>query len=113
MVRVVEVEIDGRVLLMETAVVQVAGSEPTGAAERATDWMLRSFDRVQEAVERVAVSTAGMITRMSRRSARPDVVQVELGLKVSAKGDVIIAGAAGEASFKVTLTYNREVEPAR
>jgi len=111
-VRAVEVEVDGMTLLMETAVTQVVGSEHTGVGDRTREQLLKSFDRMQDAVERVAVSTAKMIANTAKRAAVPDVVQVELGLKLSAKGDVIIAGSSGEASVKVTLTYNRgSVQP--
>jgi hypothetical protein len=105
-VRVVEVAVGGAVLLMETSAVQVAGTQQTGAGDKPAEWLLKSFERAQEAIEQIAVSTAEMIGRAARRSAEPDVVQVELGLKISAKGDIIIAGSSGEASLKVTLTYN-------
>ena len=47
-------------LLMEVVPVQQAGTEPTGVGQRTVDWLLSSFDRVQDAAEEVAVSTAGM-----------------------------------------------------
>jgi Trypsin-co-occurring domain 1 len=37
---------------------------------------------------------------------------VEFGLKFSASGGVIMAGVAGEASLKVTLSYDVAARPA-
>jgi hypothetical protein len=101
----VPVQVGDLTLLMEASVVSPVGTEPTGAAGRATDWVLQSFDRVQSAIEQIAVSTAETIERAAARAARPASVAIEFGIKVSAKGDVIIAGGSGEASLKVTLTY--------
>ena len=39
---------------------------------------------------------------------RPDEVEVRFGLKFSAQGNVIVAGAAGEATLEVTLTYRHD-----
>jgi len=36
---------------------------------------------------------------------------VEFGLTFSAQGSVIVAGAAGEATLKVTLTYDAKPVP--
>jgi hypothetical protein len=108
--RVIEVDIDGMVLLMETAAVQVPGWEPTGAGEQVPKRLLKSFDRLQEAVQRVAVSTARMIVETGKRAARPDVVQIELGMKLSTKGDVIIVGSSAEGSLKIILTYHNRAQ---
>jgi hypothetical protein len=47
-----------------------------------------------------------MIEKSAARAARPDRVEVEFGLRFSASGGVIMAGAAGEASLLVRLTYD-------
>jgi hypothetical protein len=44
------------------------------------------------------------------RAAAPQEVTVELGIKLSTKAGIIIAEAAGEANFKVTLRW-RQGEP--
>jgi hypothetical protein len=86
----------------------VAGSQPTSAgraAERAAAHLAGAFERAQEAVEEIAVSTARTVGRVARRVGDPDQVEVEFGVKVSAKGDVILAGASAEASLKVKIVY--------
>jgi len=86
-------------------VVPVAGSQQTSAAGRAADYVAGAFDRAQAAVEEIAVSTARTVGRMARRVGHPESVEVEFGVKVSAKGDVIVAGSSGEASLKVKIVY--------
>ena len=60
----------------------------------------------------IAASTATAL-RQAGRAARPDALEVEFGVKFSAKGDIIVAGASGEVTLKVKLTYDRrEDQPA-
>lgn len=99
LVRVGKIEV-----LAETT--PVAGSQQTSVTERATAYAMSAFERAQATIEEIAVSTAAMIGRVGSRAARPDQVQVEFGLKVSAKGDVIVAGSSAEASMRVTVTYD-------
>jgi Trypsin-co-occurring domain 1 len=102
--RLIPVRVGG--VEIEAEAVPIAGTEPTsGKLSRAADGVADAFDRAQEAVIEVARSTAEMIERAGD-AARPDRVEVEFGLKFSASGGVIMAGVAGEASLKVTLTYD-------
>jgi len=104
-VRVGDVEI-------EVETVPVAGTEATaGRAERAAGSALEAFSRAQDAIAEVARSTAAMIEKTGA-AARPDRLEVEFGLKFSASGGVIMAGVAGEASLKVTLSYEAPRSPA-
>jgi hypothetical protein len=97
---------------IEVEAVQVAGTQPTsGKAGRAAGNVLEAFGRAQDAIIEVARSTAQMIDRAGA-TARPDRVDVEFGLKFSATGGVIMAGVAGEASLKVTLSYDVAARPA-
>lgn len=81
-----------------------AGSQNTSAVDKALASTVDAFGRAQQAIEAIAVATAHTIGRTATRLASPESAQVEFGISVSAKGDVILAGAAAEASFKVTLT---------
>jgi hypothetical protein len=104
-VRVGDIEI-------EVETVPVAGTEATGGrAARAAGSTLEAFSRAQDAIVQVARSTAGMIEKAGP-AARPDRVEVEFGLKFSASGGVVMAGVAGEASLKVTLSYEMARKPA-
>ena len=46
-----------------------------------------------------------VIGQMSERAVRPDQVEVTFGLKFSAQGNVVLAGASGEATLEVKLSY--------
>lgn len=97
---------------IEVEAVPVAGTEPTsGRVAKAAGNVVDAFGRAQETVIEVARSTAEMIERAGA-AARPDRVEVEFGLKFSASGGVIMAGVAGEASLKVTLSYDVAGRPA-
>jgi hypothetical protein len=90
-------------------VTPVAGTQQTSAAaraaERAAEYAAGAFERAQAAVESIAVSTAQTIDRVTAKVGGPSQVEVEFGLKVSAKGDVIVAGSSAEASLKVKIIY--------
>ena len=88
----------------------VPGTQPTSAgrtAERAAAHLAEAFERAQEAVEEIAVSTARTVERIAGKVGTPDQLEMEFGIKVSAKGDVIVAGASAEALLKVKITYSR------
>jgi hypothetical protein len=99
-------------VLIEVEAVPVAGTEPTsGRVGKAAESVLEAFDRAQDAIVAVAKSTAQVIEKAGA-AARPDRVEVEFGLKLSASGGVIMAGVAGEATLKVTLGYDVSARPA-
>jgi hypothetical protein len=91
--------------------VTVAGSQPTASPAKAPEKVRDAFGRAQDTIVQIAQSTAQMIDRAGA-AARPDRVDVEFGLKFSASGGVIMAGVAGEASLKVTLSYDVAAKPA-
>jgi NTP-dependent ternary system trypsin peptidase co-occuring protein len=95
-------------LLVETT--PVAGSQPTSKLGDAAENVKDAFVRAQGAILEVATSTVDVIQAAAERAAAPTSVEVEFGLKFSAQGNVIVAGAAGEATLKVKLTYERPVQ---
>jgi hypothetical protein len=103
----VVMRVGGMDLLVETT--PVAGTEPTSGKklERAQEAVADAFDRAQSAIVAVAESTVRTIGQLGSRSVHPDEMQVTFGLKFSAQGNVIVAGAAGEATLEVALTYRR------
>ena len=108
--RLIPVRVGG--VVIEAEVAPVAGTEPTsGRVAKAAENVADAFSRAQETIVEVARSTAEMIERAGA-AARPDRVEVEFGLKFSASGGVIMAGVAGEASLKVTLSYDAAGRPS-
>ncbi|MFF0834481.1 MULTISPECIES: CU044_2847 family protein [unclassified Streptomyces] len=101
-------------ILVEATPVRLPGDEPTGGglgnlSERVRD----AFGQAQSAIVEIATSTATALGQAGR-AVRPDTMEVEFGVKFSAKGDIIVAGASGEMTLKVKLTYEgRGAESAR
>jgi len=109
--QVIPIQLGGAEVLVEVS--PVVGSEPTSAKlDRAHDVVVSAFDRVQETVVAVADSAVSTINNLAKRSAHPDEMEVKFGLKFTAQGNVIMAGAAGEASLEVTITYRRDMNEA-
>ena len=93
-------------LLVETTV--VPGSEPTsGRLGDAASRVAGAFDEAERAIVEIAGRLAGTVADLGKRGTRPDHVQVQFGLKFSAQGTIIVAGATAEASLQVTVTYDR------
>lgn len=87
-----------------------AGTEHTSSVGRRTQQqVVDAFDRAQDTIVAVSSKVAGTVQRLAERSARPDKVEVEFGLKFTAKGDVIVASATAEVALKVIVSY----DPAR
>jgi hypothetical protein len=85
-------------LLVETS--PVAGSEPTSTLSRAQKAVGDAYERAQAAIVAVASSTVDVIGQLSENTVRPEQVEVTFGLKFSAQGNVVLAGASGEATSK-------------
>jgi hypothetical protein len=92
-------------LLVE--VTPVAGSEPTSRIDDAAAAVGDAFARAQETIVEIATKAVGVIEEAGRRAASPKQLEIEFGLKFSAQGNVIVAGASGEATLQVKLTYER------
>ncbi|GIJ26737.1 hypothetical protein Vqi01_18990 [Micromonospora qiuiae] len=95
---------------LQVEVARPVGSEEIGRGEMVRDAVTDAFDRAQDAIVAVAASTVGTIAQLGKQSLRPDEVQVKFGLKFSASGSVIIAGASSEATMEVALTYRAAAE---
>ena len=73
--------------------------------------MLDAFDRAQDAIVAVSEQVATTVARLSARAVRPERVDVEFGLKFSARGDIILAGGSAEVALKVVIGYDRSRSP--
>ncbi|WAZ26797.1 hypothetical protein STRCI_008438 [Streptomyces cinnabarinus] len=93
---------DVEVLVETTA---VPGSENTSALETARERVADAYQQAQETIVAVASTTVDTVRRLAERSARPDQIEVEFGLAVSASGNIIVAGASADATLNVRLTY--------
>lgn len=103
--RTIPVRVGDIEVLVETA--PMVGTETTSKVGEAIEAASEAFARAQSTIVEIAASTAEVLKQAAARAARPEHTSVEFGLKFSAKGQVIVAGAAGEATLKVTLSYDK------
>ena len=64
----------------------------------------------EEALNKVRPAAEALISKLRSLSDPPDQVGVEFGLKLSATAGMVVAAAAVEANYKVTLTWKRPVQ---
>lgn len=60
--------------------------------------------QVRDAVEPAVQAAKAVLDRV--REAKPDKVEVKFGVKVSGGANWVVAKAAGEGSFEITMTWN-------
>jgi hypothetical protein len=104
-VQTIPVQVGETSLLVEVS--QAAGSQQTSKLGDAVDRVGAAFADAQEAIVEVAASTAAMIEKVAKHAVAPQALEVEFGLKFSATGNVIVAGASGEATLQVKLVYGK------
>ncbi len=93
-------------LLVET-VVPPGLEQTSGRLDRAGQKVVDGFERAQAAIDAIATRLGQTVSDLGQRGVHPDRMEVQFGLKFSAKGDVIVAGSTVEASLQVTVSYDR------
>jgi hypothetical protein len=73
------------------------GFQPAGPGE--------VLGRVQEAVTPAVDAAKAVLEKV--KEAQPDEIEVKFGVKASGEAKWLVAKAAGEANFEVTLTWCR------
>lgn len=68
----------------------------------------RILGRVKEAVA-PAVEAAKAVLEKAKEAA-PDEVEMKFGIKVSGDANWLVAKAASEANFEITLTWSRDAQ---
>jgi hypothetical protein len=88
----------------ETILVEVkeVGTVRAGAS----DVIGRAGERLDEAVAKVVRMGQQIIAQARDVPRPPDAIEIELGLKLTAKTNFVVAGSSGEANFKVTLKWS-------
>lgn len=66
--------------------------------------------RVQDAVTPAVEAAKAVLEKV--KEARPDQIEVKFGVKASGEASWLVAKAAGEANFEVTLTWNHHAQAA-
>lgn len=62
--------------------------------------------RIQEAITPAVEAAKVVLDKV--KEARPDEIEVKFGVKASGEASWLVAKAAAEANFEVTLTWRRE-----
>jgi hypothetical protein len=102
--KVVKVQVGEYELLVEAS--EVTGTEPTSALDKVGDKVSDAMERAKDAIVAIGQSTVDVIERLAKSpAAHPNKVEVEFGLGVTAKGNVVVAEASAEATLKVKLVY--------
>jgi hypothetical protein len=90
----------------ESLLVEVA--EPSGGAitrGRTAEVVVEAGATLEQVLGRLGPALKGIVTQIREAAERPDEVEVEFGVKLSADSNVIIARAGGEANFRIALKW--------
>ncbi|MFF4249513.1 CU044_2847 family protein [Streptomyces sp. NPDC001822] len=79
------------------------GRGPGGLARSSAETLQEALDHVRPALDTVANTVREL-------AHRPDTVSVEFGIKLAAEAGVVVAKAASEANFTVTLEWSGRTE---
>jgi Trypsin-co-occurring domain 1 len=74
---------------------------------RVKDFVERADDTFEQALGRVGPTSAAIVERFRAMTERPDEIEVEFGVKLSAEAGAIIARTSGEANFRITARWRR------
>lgn len=69
----------------------------------------RASQSLSEMLAGVKPVAEAFVERFRSLADSPDEIQVDFGITLSAEADLVIASAASEANFSVSLTWNRRV----
>ena len=78
----------------------------------AGDVVARATERFDQAVAQIVRLGQDAVRRARAAATPPNSIDVELGLKLTARTGFVIAESSGEANFKVTLRWSEAPGPA-
>jgi hypothetical protein len=85
----------------EATTVKLEIEPPEGFSPSGTDEVL---GRVRDAVGPAVDAAKAVLEKV--KEARPDAIELKFGIKASGGANWLVAKAAGEANFEVTLTWS-------
>jgi hypothetical protein len=84
-------------------------AEPTGRAitrgGRTAEVVVEAGASLEQVLGRLGPAMKGILSQIREAAERPDEVEIEFGVKLSADSNVIIARAGGEANFRIALKW--------
>jgi hypothetical protein len=101
---------DGGSVVIEVAAPPSAAGEVTrGWGEKGAMVVDQAEQSFEQAVSRVQPAILGLLDQLRTLPNRPDAIQVEFGVQLSAEVGAFIAGASTSGNFKVSMTWRRQV----
>jgi len=106
-VRVVSSLLEFKTESGESLLVEVA--DPSGGAitrgGRTAEVVVEAGASLEQVLGRLGPAMKGILSQIREAAERPDEVEIEFGVKLSADSNVIIARAGGEANFRIALKW--------
>jgi hypothetical protein len=99
---------DGSSVLVESDEAEAKGPVVRGVGPR--DMAEKAEQTFETALGRIKPVAGAVIARLRDLSDPPEQVGIEFGIKLGAKAGAFITSADAEATFKVTLTWKREIK---
>ena len=96
---------DGGSIVVEAEVLEPEGVRRSGRDE---DTIIKAGRTLETALDRVKPAAEAILKRLTDLSQRPDEIEVEFGIKVTAEAGAIIASGSVEANYTVKLKWARE-----
>lgn len=79
---------------------------------RPTDLSERAGETFEAALAHVRPAAVTIVERLRELVDPPDEIDVEFGIRLSAEFGAIVAKAAGDANFRVTMRWKRAAPPS-
>lgn len=95
---------DGGTVLVEVNV-PIDLEEALIPAERDGQRIVEAAETFESAIDKVRPSAEVIMKKIRDSSDRPDEVEIEFGLKLTAQFGAIVASSSLEANYKVTLKW--------
>ncbi|KAA9149136.1 hypothetical protein FPZ12_043835 [Amycolatopsis acidicola] len=105
MARVFEMELDDGSTVLVEAADDDPGIERVG---RARDVVTEASETLKQAVDRVRPAVSTVLDGLRELPRPPESIKLEFGIKFTAEAGVVVARAATEANFKVTVGWSAE-----
>lgn len=80
---------------------------PATRGLRPADLPEKARQSFEGAIDTIRLTATAMIGKLRDLADKPDEIEVEFGLKLSAEAGAVIASTAGEAHFTVRLAWTR------
>jgi hypothetical protein len=80
---------------------------PVTRGRRPEERVIEATDSIEQVLRRLGPALRGMASQLREAADRPDEIEIEFAVKISADSNVIIARAGGEANYRVAVRWSR------